>query len=256
MQMTMEDNGGRMKVLVTGGCGKIGAYFARKLGERYDLRLIDKTGWDAERYGPLRGESITGDLRDLETCRQACAGMDAVIHLAADPDPSADFLDSLLDNNIRAAYHIFRAAKEAGCKRMIFASSLHAMSAYPPGVQVRADMPVHPGNLYGVSKAFGEALAAHFAYNEDLPSIALRIGAFRLPEETRTPSPAELDAYLNGDDFNHLLVQCLETPGVRFLVANAISDNRFKRADLTETQEVLGYRPQADMFKQLGWVKE
>jgi nucleoside-diphosphate-sugar epimerase len=242
----------RLKVLVTGGCGKIGSYFARKMQERYAIRVIDKDPWDAERLGAFNGETLTGDIRDAETCRRACAGMHAVIHLAADPDPGADFMESLLENNIVATYNMLRAAKQAGCRRFIFASSLHVMSAYPPGVQVRAEMPVHPGNLYGASKAAGEALAAHFAYNEGLPCIAIRIGAYRLPGEAKKPSYNEMDAYLNGDDFNHLLAQGLETPGVTFLIAHGISDNRFKRADLTETKEALGYQPQADVFDLYG----
>lgn len=239
-------------VLVTGGCGKIGAYFARFASSRYSIRVVDRVAWDPNRLGALQGESLVYDLQDLEGCRKACASMDIVVHLAADPDPEADFLDSLLANNILATYNMFRAAKEAGCRRFIYASSVHAVACHPADVQIKESMPVRPTSMYGVSKCFGEALAAHYALNEGLPSLALRIGAYLFPTELDRLASNEIDAYLHPDDFNHLLVQCLETPDITFSIVHAISDNRFKRLDLTETRRDLGYRPQADGFDLLG----
>jgi nucleoside-diphosphate-sugar epimerase len=239
------------KILITGGCGKIGSYFARFACDRYTLRLVDKVAWDTSCLGEPPGESLVLDLQDLKACRRACDNMDMVIHLAADADPDADFLGSLLANNILATYNMFQAAKDAGCKRFIYASSAHAMSAYPRDMQIKTDMPVKPGNLYGVSKCFGEALASHFAINEGLPSIAVRIGAYLFPGELN-PNSTEIDAYLHPDDFNQLLIQCLEVPDISFAIVNAISDNYFKRLDLTETRRILRYHPQADGFKLIG----
>ena len=244
------------KILITGGCGKIGSYFARFASHRYAIRVVDKVAWNAEKLGPLAGESMVVDLQSLEGCRKACEGIDMVIHLAADPSPEADFLESLLSNNIVATYNMFRAAKEAGCKRFIFASSAHAVAAYPADVQINANMPVRPQNMYGVSKCFGEALAAYYALNEGLPSVVLRIGAYLFPEEIELGwlLPDETNAFLDPDDFNQLLIKCLETPDITFAIAHAISDNRFKRLDLTETRQLFGYRPQADAFDILGII--
>jgi uronate dehydrogenase len=240
------------RLLITGGCGKIGSYFARSAATRYAIRVADKVAWDTEKRGPLAGESLVVDLQSPEACRKACQGIDMVIHLAADPSPKADFLESLLSNNIVATFNMFRAAKEAGCKRFIFASSVHAVAAYPADVQINANMPVRPKNLYGVSKCFGEALAAYFAFNEGLPAVVLRIGAYLFPEEFDRLSPDETNAFLDPDDFNQLLIKCLETPDITFAMAHAISNNRFKRLDLTETRQVLGYQPQVDAFELLG----
>ena len=242
----------RPNVLITGGCGKIGSYFARFAAERYALRLVDKVAWDEEVNGRFPGESLVGDLSDLELCRQACAGIDKVVHLAADPSPDADFMDSLLSNNVIATYNMFRAAQEAGCQRFVYASSVHAVAAYPADVQIKADMTVRPRNLYGVSKCFGEALAAYYAFNEGLPTVALRIGAYLFPEESERLRPDERDAFLHPDDFNELLLKCLETPGITFALVPAISDNRYKRLDLTEARSVFGYQPQADAFDLMG----
>jgi nucleoside-diphosphate-sugar epimerase/MoaA/NifB/PqqE/SkfB family radical SAM enzyme len=238
----------KSKILITGGCGKIGSYFARFAADKYDLRIADKVAWDTKKLGNLPGEVLVCDLQNPEACRKACSGMDTVIHLAANRSPKADFLDSLLADNIIAAYNVFRAAKEAGCKRFIYASSVHVIEAYPPEIQVKADMPVRPKNLYGVSKCFGEALAAYFAFNEMLPSIVLRIGAYVYPEEYEQWSFNERNSFISSDDLNELLIKCLETSDITFAIAHAISDNRIKRLDLAETKEILGYKPQADAF--------
>jgi hypothetical protein len=119
-------------------------------------------------------------------------------------------------------------------------------------VQVKVDMPVRPKDLYGVSKCFGEALTAYFAYNEGLPCIALRIGAYLFPDEYKDVAPEEQGALLDPDDFNDLLIKCLETPNITFAIAHAVSDNKFKRLDITETRQTFGYQPQVDAFKILG----
>jgi nucleoside-diphosphate-sugar epimerase len=125
------------------------------------------------------------------------------------------------------------------------------VGAYPPDVQVKVDMAVRPQDLYGVSKCFGEALAAHFAFNEGLPGIALRIGAYLFPHELGLLAPDEQAAYLDPDDFNNLLIKCLETPEITFVIAHAISDNKYKRLDLTEAKELLDYEPKVDVFEEL-----
>ncbi|MBN2117987.1 MAG: NAD(P)-dependent oxidoreductase [Anaerolineales bacterium] len=246
----------KRKILITGGCGKIGSYFVRFASDKYTVRVVDRVAWDPKRLGPSSWESLVLDLQNLAACRQACEGMDMVIHLAADPSPEARFEDSLLGNNIIATYNMFRAAQEARCQRFIFASSVHAVAAYPADVQIKVNMPVRPRNLYGVSKCFGEALAAYFAFNEGLPSIVLRIGAYVFPKHSEDLLPAEQDAFLSPDDFNDLLIKCLETRQITFAIAHALSDNKFKRLDLTETREMLGYHPKMDAFELFGNISK
>ncbi len=241
----------KRKILVTGGCGKIGSHFVRFASDKYAIRVVDKEAWDSKRLGNFSGESLVADLQNLDACRQACEGMDMVVHLAANPSPEAGFED-LLGNNIITTYNLFRAAQEAGCQRFIYASSVHAVASYPPDVQIKVNMPVRPRNLYGVSKCFGEALTAYFAFNESLPGIVLRIGAYVFPDHPEDLVPEEQDAYLSPDDFNDLLIKCLETPDITFAIAHAISNNKFKRLDLTETREVFGYQPQTDAFALFG----
>src|SRR5918994_1866234 len=126
----------RRFVLLTGAAGRIGTAFREAHGERYRIRFADlHTDALAETPG-ANHEVVRLDIADADACREACAGIDTVIPLAADPSPEADWESSLLPNNVRGTVNIFRAAHEAGCRRVVFASSVHAISGYPPGMTV------------------------------------------------------------------------------------------------------------------------
>jgi nucleoside-diphosphate-sugar epimerase len=126
----------RRKVLVTGAAGNIGAYFAEHAPDRYELRLmVHQIDEDAEALKQF-GEVVAGDLGDLEGLKRLCEGIDTVVHMAGDPSPSAVWED-LLEANIVGTYNMCIAAKAAGCRRVIYASSIHAVSGYPSDVQVK-----------------------------------------------------------------------------------------------------------------------
>jgi nucleoside-diphosphate-sugar epimerase len=242
------------RVLLTGAAGGIGQAFFHSTRDRYSFRLADRVAISAEM---LEGdeqdhEAIQFDLVEPDACERACEQIDTVVHLAADANPAAPFYDSLLDNNIKATYNIFRAAKDQGCRRVIFASSAWVMGGYARDVQVGPDAPTRPVNLYGVSKCFGEAVAACFAQAEGLSSIVVRIGAYDDGDARNwlrtAPNVRELATYVSARDLNQLLVQCIETPDIDFAIVHGLSDNRFKRLDLTATCGLLSYAPQDDAF--------
>ncbi|MFB6364183.1 NAD-dependent epimerase/dehydratase family protein [Paenibacillus elgii] len=240
------------KVLITGAAGNIGKAFrqyAKDAGAEYCFRLADRSSDALSAIAQAGDEIVTLDVTDLDACQQACANVSTVIHLAADPSPEADFYASLLENNIKGTYNIFRAAKDQGCKRVIFASSAQAVEAYPLDVQVHSHMPVRPKNLYGVSKCFGEALASYFADVEGLSSIVVRIANFLSdPQALHGASARDLSAYISPRDLGDLLVRCIETPSIKFAVFPGISNNRYKRMDLSDVREQLNYHPIDDSF--------
>ncbi len=110
-------------------------------------------------------------------------------------------------------------------------------------------MPVRPKNIYGVSKCFGEALGAYYAYQKDISVICLRIGAYEFPDDFTEMNARDLSAFLHPDDFNQLLIKCIETESLQFEILNAISDNSYKRLDITESIEKVGYQPSANAFE-------
>src|SRR4051794_21055590 len=128
----------RRRVLVTGAAGNIGSYFAQHSHDRYALVLMVHHSDDKKKTDPIKGfgQVVTGDIGDLERMKQLCEGIDTVVHLAANPSPSATW-DSILPDNIVGTYNTFVAARSAGCRRVIYASSIHAVSGYPPDVQVK-----------------------------------------------------------------------------------------------------------------------
>jgi nucleoside-diphosphate-sugar epimerase len=188
--------------------------------------------------------------------KEVCQGVDTVVHLAGDPDPGAAW-QSLLDSNIVGAYHACVAAKAAGCRRLIYASSIHAVSGYPADVQVKTSEPVNPGDLYGVTKCFGEALGRYMAEQEGLSVIALRIGAFQPLEAARQEgSIGMLDAFVSQRDLNQLIERCIDVEGIKFAILHGLSDNRFKRLDISDARALVGYQPQDDLTEENPQLKQ
>ena len=241
------------KVLITGGFGKIGKYFAQNFHHQYDITVADIGTNDETFADNVRIEKA--DLTDYAICLKLCEGMDTVIHLAGIVDPISD-ADEILETNINITRMIFKAAVKSNCKRVIFASSAQTIESYPTDIQVNSNMLVKPKNIYGVSKCFGEALAAYYAYNSGISVICLRIGAYEFPEDFTEMNARDLSAFLHPDDLNQLLEGCIDTENIQYEVLNAISNNRYKRLDISESIQKVGYRPQADAFELFKLKKE
>ena len=234
------------RVLVTGAAGRIGSYFARNSQGKYDLRLMVQKPGDEKDIKDL-GEIVTGDLTDLPALKGLCAGIDTVVHMAGNPNPNATWSE-LLEPNFIGVYNIMTAAKSAGCRRVIFASSIHAVSGGRADVQVKTSEPVIPGDLYGVSKAFGEAMGRYMAEQEGLSVIALRIGAFQPVEMAeREGSAGLMDAFLSERDLNQLIHRCIDVTNLKYAVFHGLSNNRFNRLDISDARELVGYDPQDDL---------
>lgn len=242
------------RLLLTGAAGRIGSAFHQLHGHEYHLRLVDVNTDTITDSGDH--EVITADLADLAICQELCKDIDLVLHLAADPSPQADFYESLLDNNIKTAYNIFRAAKDQGCEKVIFASSIQAISNYPLDSSPHPDMPPKPRNMYAVTKVFGEAMCYYFAHIEGLPSIAVRIGAYggnrNWAERTEPVDSRTLSAYVSERDLCQLFVKAFAATDVNYAILHGVSDNRFKRMDLTSTRELVDYHPRDDAFALFG----
>lgn len=252
--MTAERSGSRKRILLTGAAGGIGSAFFHAAASNYLFRLADRETPSLTSALSGEHEVCTLDVADPQACQQACRDIDLVVHLAAVTNPEADFYPSLLHTNICGTYNIFRAAKDQGCQRVIFASSAQVFAGYPDDVQAHPESPVRPMNMYGVSKCFGEAVASYFAHAEGLSSIALRIGSYDVNGDAsnwlrQQPNARHLSGYVSERDLNQLLVRCIEAAEVPFAIVHAISNNRFKQLDLTFTRELLGYAPQDDAFE-------
>ena len=248
---TMQNsNPARRRVLVTGADGNIGSYFAARSHEKYELILMDrnfnKNGAELAQFGQL----VEGDIGDLERLKVLFAGVDTILHLAGNPSPIATW-QSLLEVNIAGTYNVFVAAKACGCRRVVYASSIHAVSGYPEGVQVKTSEPVNPGDLYGVSKCFGEAMGRYMATQENLSTIAIRIGAFQPRKSVKSKKGvALLDAWVSRRDLNQLFEKSIDAEKLQFAIFHGLSDNHFKRLDISDARELIGYAPQDDSMRE------
>jgi nucleoside-diphosphate-sugar epimerase len=235
-----------LKVLLTGACGRIGKTFFEASKDRYTFTLTDRVEPGFTVNAPHRFFCL--DLSDAAAVSAALEGIDVIVHLAGIPHATASF-DELLPNNILATTYLFEASVAAGCKRLVFASSAQTIEGYPVDRQITPGMPVMPANLYGVSKCYGEALCAFYSAKRGLSTIVLRIGAFEFPDRHELTNARDLSAWLSPRDAVQLLQRSVEVEGVQYLIGHGISNNRFKRLDLSETTRVLGYEPVDDAFQ-------
>lgn len=241
------------RILITGAGGRVATAFRQFVGHRYTLRLAEKKRGMLRELHPEDQELIF-DIRDIDACRDACANIDTVLHLAADPSYDADFYSSLMHNNILGTFNIFRAAKDAGCKRVVFASSLQVVAGYPLDYQVRPNDAPKPKNMYGASKAFGEGIAAYFAHQEGLSALSVRLANFSKLTMPQQMSARDLSAFLSHRDAADLLDRCIRIEDVHHAVVHGISNNRYKRLSLEETTRLLDYYPEDDAFTLFGFT--
>jgi uronate dehydrogenase len=225
------------RVLVTGAGGKIGRELRTGLAGHYPaLRLLDVE--PQEPAGPGE-EVVTADLGDRRATEEAMADVDMVVHLAAIPHEAP--FDNIVAGNVTTTHAVFEAARRAGVRRVVFASSNHVIGFYPRGETVGPDDPVRPDSFYGVSKAFGEALGRLYFDKYGLEVVCLRIGSFA----ERPAGPRQLSTWLSPRDCVQLVRCCLDAPEVGFKVVYGVSANR-RSWWKDDAAASLGYRPEDD----------
>jgi nucleoside-diphosphate-sugar epimerase len=225
-------------LVITGGAGRIGTAIRPLLRPHYRLRLVDVREAPTELDGD---EYLQGDVSRFADAEQATAGAHAVLHLAGNPSTSATW-DEVRTTNIEATNNVFEAARRQGVRRVVFASTNHVMGFYnlEQAWPIDTHSPIRPDSLYGVSKAFGEALARYYADAFDMSMICLRIGWFT-PND---PDSALLNPlWISARDLAQIVQRCLETPR-RFGIYNATSNNPQRQWDLQSSRDELGYAPQ------------
>lgn len=230
-----------MRLLITGAAGRIASAFIERYGAHYDLVLTDRV-YPASEFA-CAGRWVIGDANDPDLLWRLTENVEAVLHLAADPNTNAS-LPSLVANNLAATAYLFDAAFRRGAGRFVFASSVQTVVGYPPDVPVTPDMPPRPLNAYAATKCFGEALC-HVYASKGMSCIAVRIGAFSDPARlARETFPDFFRLFVSKDDLCQLLHLALQAPrDVGFAIVHGISDNREPRLDLESTRRLLGYEP-------------
>jgi nucleoside-diphosphate-sugar epimerase len=223
------------RVLVTGAAGRVAGQLLPGLPQ-YDLRLTDRTA-DAEALADAR--LVVGELTDTDLLDRLLDGVDAIVHLAGNPDPDSSW-SQLRDPNVEAFALLLDAANRHGVRRVVFASSVHAMGVYEGTGRwpIEAGWPPAPCCAYGATKAFDEALARAYAYRSPMSLVGLRLGLC-------APDPSDAEAvagWTSPADLQQIVNRALETD-VAFAVHHAMSWPSRRRWNLDATMRELGYRP-------------
>nr|WP_276611023.1 NAD-dependent epimerase/dehydratase family protein [Kineococcus siccus] len=233
--------------MVTGAAGSVGQQLLPGL-DGVALRLLDRVAADA----PPGAEVVTGELTDRDLLRRALSGIDAVVHLAGDPRPGAEW-DELEGPNVDGFAALLGAAREQGVRRVVFASSVHAMGRHESAGRfpVEASWAPAPCCPYGATKAFDEALAGVHAVRGGPSAIGLRLGA----TVERPTQSSQLTGWLGPADLRQLVVRALAAD-VAFGVYPGVSANTRQRWDLTTARADLGYEPVLDAEAYAGDVED
>ncbi|MFD4587006.1 NAD-dependent epimerase/dehydratase family protein [Streptomyces sp. NPDC058423] len=225
-------------VLLTGAAGGLGTLMRGLLpAYGYELRLFD--------MNPIEGEpdAVTAELADTDALREAVRGVDAVLHLAG-ISLEAPF-EKILRANIEGTYHLYEAARAEGVRRVVFASSNHAVGFTPRPREgdplIPVDTPRRPDTYYGLSKGFGEDLAQLYWDRYGIETVSVRIGScFMEPSTVRM-----LSVWLSPGDGARLFHAALTAEDVGHTVVHGSSANTRLWWDLA-TARALGYEPQDD----------
>ncbi len=225
------------RVLLTGAAGGVGTVLRAGLAGRYPvLRVSDIADMGEARDGE---EVVRADIRKLDEVDRMMEGVDAIIHLGGHPVENS--WENILQTNIAGVYNVFEAARQHGVKRIVFASSNHAIGFYRRDRRIDSSVPARPDSRYGLSKAFGEDLGSLYADKHGLGVMAIRIGSCL----ERPPNERMLSTWISHRDMVQLTQVGLEAPDLHFAIAYGISNNTRGWWDNSVAFE-LGYRPQDD----------
>ena len=225
-------------IVITGAGGSIGTMLRPRLAAPGRvLRLVDVVPVAAG----AGEEAVTASVTDMDAMTSACAGAGAVIHLGGIPSEAP--WERVLDVNINGTYTVFEAARRAGVRRVVFASSNHAVGFAPLDAAPIPDYAFPaPDTFYGVSKVAGEALGALYSRRHAMDVVCVRILAcFEKPVSVRS-----LSAWLSPDDAGRLFEACLTAPSPGFRVIFGVSANTRGGWVSLDEARALGYEPRDD----------
>ncbi|MBR2656621.1 MAG: NAD(P)-dependent oxidoreductase [Loktanella sp.] len=222
------------KLVLTGAAGRLGSYLreplTRMCDELVSTDLVDDIGklYDGESY-------VQADLTDLAAMEAVLEGADMVVHFGAIGDEAP--WDDILQSNIIGAYNVWEAAYRNGVKRVVYASSVHAVGMHLKTDTIGLDAPHKPDTYYGLAKCFAEDLASLYWDKRGIESVCMRI--FSCAQATNARS---IGTWLSYDDLIHLVERSIDSPVVGFTKVWGISNNDRAVVDNSKAGH-LGYRP-------------
>ena len=222
------------KLVLTGAAGRLGSYLREPLSKLADEFVSTDI---AESVGTLYNNEtyIKADLADAAAIHALLEGADMVVHFGAMGDEAP--FEQILGPNIVGAYNIWEAAHQQGLKRVVYASSIHAVGMHAKQDFIGIDAPHRPDTFYGLAKCFAEDLGRMYWDKRGLECVCLRILSC-----AQVTSPRALGTWLSYDDMIQLTLRAIDTPTTGFSVIYGVSDNDRTPVDNSKAHH-LGYRP-------------
>ena len=222
------------KLVLTGAAGRLGSYLREPLtalcDELVSSDLADDLGklYPGERY-------LKADLANYDEIYALLEGADMVVHFGAISDEAP--FDQILGPNIIGAYNIWEAAYQHGLRRVVYASSIHAVGMHKRQDFIGTDVPHRPDTYYGLAKCFAEDLASMYWDKRGLESVCMRILSCAQVNNTRA-----LGTWLSYDDLIQMVTRAIDTPTTRYSLVYGISNNDRAPVD-NASASYLGYKP-------------
>ena len=223
------------RTLLTGAAGALGVQL-RKSGQKLGKFVRLSALGPCPDLAPHE-EDAPADLSDFDAVSKAVQGCDAIVHLGGQGLEGP--WETILNANIVGSYNVYESARRHGVKRIVYASSVHAIGYYERTQTIDANVPTRPDSLYGLSKTFVENLGRYYFDKFRIETVCLRIGS-SFPEPT---DRRHLITWLSYRDCRQLVEKSLSAPRVGFMIAYGMSNNSESFWD-NRGAAVLGYKPQ------------
>ena len=210
----------RKKLFITGAAGNVGSALRRYLRDRYDFRLLFHSNVPEVEQGD---EVVVSDLSDFASMVEAGAGIDAIVHLGIATGKRgltrSRHNQMIMETNVQGTYNIFESAR-------------------------RPNLPVRPDSMYGVSKAYGEALGRFYYDAHGMSVYCIRIANFPNTDEANRQYETGMNRWLSSRDMAELTHCCMEAPHPQFGIFYAASKGGELKWDMVNAKEMIGWEPQ------------
>ena len=224
-------------LLLTGAAGRLGTHLRRGLAPlARRLRVSDRVA--IADLAPNEEAAIC-DLADAEAVLKMTEGVDAIVHFGGAPLEME--WETILSSSICGSYNIYEGARKNGVKRVVYASSVHAIGYHRIEDQIDASAPHRPDSLYGLSKCFVEDLGRLYWDKFGIETVCCRIfSSFDQFTDRR-----HLWSMLTFDDCVRLVEASLTAPRVAHSIIFGTSNNRHRMVD-NRLAAHIGFHPQDD----------
>jgi uronate dehydrogenase len=222
------------KLVLTGAAGRLGSYLREPLSKLCDELVSTDLAEDIGKTYP--GETyVKANLEDLDAMVAVLEGADMVVHFGAIGDEAP--FETLLGPNFIGAYNVWEAAHRNGLRRVVYASSIHAVGMHKKTDFIGIDAPHKPDTFYGLAKCFAEDLASLYWDKRGLESVCMRILSC-----AQVTNPRAVGTWLSYDDLIQLVERAIDTPVTGFSIVYGVSNNDRAPVDNAKANH-LGYHP-------------